>query len=125
MTQIYKSKLIAAAELAGLHFHEEYYYPSFAPNGLSIKPKGFKRIEIHTKELYIKADYNSFTIKDMTDMHNEPTCIPAMKGPKTSVNQFYRWIMDNQSYSQSMTYHEVLNELRKMGIDYHEYCAVD
>jgi len=93
--------------------------------GVDIKPKGFKRIEIHTKELYIKADYNSFTIKDMTDMHNEPTCIPAMKGPKTSVNQFYRWITDNQSYSQSMTYHEVLNELRKMGIDYHEYCAVD
>lgn len=93
--------------------------------GIEVAPAGFKPIKIHTDNVYIEADYDSFTVRDLVDQNNLPTCIPSSRGKKTSVYGFYRWLSDNQSRVKGMSYSEILTELRKNGIDYHSYCAMD
>ena len=111
--------------------------------GVHVTPAGFGPIHIKTKNIEITVKLDDFHIRDLSearrvkekrqdgitkirmDYPNEPTCIPSVKGSKKGLNEFYRWVKDNESKLQSMTYHEVLNQLNKMGIDHHTYCAMD
>jgi hypothetical protein len=93
---------------------------------VDVAPGGFAPVEINGEHVYIKADFDSFTVKDKDDMHNEPTCIPSVRGPqKTSVKMFYRWVTDNRNWIPRATFHEVTNSMSKAGIPYHYFCAVD
>jgi len=93
--------------------------------GVNVAPAGFKPFEIHGKDVYVSAEWDSFRVKNNADQFNEPTCIPAIRGGKASIPVFYRWVRDNQRQIPNMTYREVLDAMQKNGIDYHSYCAMD
>lgn len=93
--------------------------------GVDVAPGGFAPIQIETDRISLESGYDSFTIRDKRDTNNLPTCIPATGGGKGDVKAFYRWVMDNQSAIQRMTYHDVLVEMRDAGIRYHDFCAMD
>jgi len=93
--------------------------------GVDVEPPGFKPIKIKTPSLYIDADYNNFTVRNLDDDYNEPTCIPAINGGKKDVKLFYRWVSDNESKIRGMNFSNVTEAMRKNGIKYHYYCAVD
>jgi hypothetical protein len=99
---------------------DEYTY-----KGVDIKPAGFKPIKVKGKGVLIEADYDSFMVKNTDDIYNEETCIPAIRGKKTSINQFYRWLKDNQNKVKSMNFSDVTKEMDNAGINYHRYCAMD
>ena len=65
--------------------------------GVDVTPGGFKPVKVKTNELLLEADYNSFSIRDLVDTNNLPTCIPAIEGGKKDVKVFYRWVSDNLS----------------------------
>jgi hypothetical protein len=98
---------------------------SRAERGVDVTPAGFKPLSIKTDNVLIEAGYDSFRIKNLNDQYNEPTCIPASKGGKRSIPVFYRWVKDNESKLKRMTYHEILREMGRLGIKYHDYCAMD
>jgi len=93
--------------------------------GVDVAPAGFKPVKINGKNVYIEADYKSFVVRDKEDQYNLPTCIPAIRGGKADIKVFYRWVMDNESQLRNMTYDEVTSGMRKAGIRYHSYCAMD
>lgn len=90
--------------------------------GVDVAPGGFKPVLIRGAQVTIEADYESFSIKDINDDTNEPTCIAQ---GKKSVKQFYRWVKDNARRIQSWSMHDIMNELSKEGINYHYFCAMD
>jgi hypothetical protein len=111
--------------------------------GVHVTPAGFGPINIRTKNIEITVKMDDFHIRDLSearrvkekredgitkirmDYPNEPTCIPSVRGSKKGLPSFYRWVKDNESKLQSMTYSEVLSQLNSMGIDHHTYCAMD
>ena len=92
--------------------------------GINVAPKGFKPIGVKGKNVYVSADYNSFHVRDQSDI-NEETCIPAIKGGKADNKVFYRWLMDNHEKVKSMDFNEVCRAMSDNGIRYHRYCALD
>lgn len=93
--------------------------------GVDVTPAGFKPVVIDGDHVFIEAEYGSFRVKDKDDVNNEPTCIPAIKGGKRSIPQFYRWVKDNERKLKSMTFYQVLMGMRKEKIEYHQFCAMD
>ena len=93
--------------------------------GVDVAPFGFGPIEINGKNVSIESGWDTFVIRDLTDTYNEPTCIPAIKGGKRSIKKFYRWVNDNERALISMTFSQVMDEMRSEGIKYHYYCAMD
>jgi hypothetical protein len=93
--------------------------------GVRVAPGGVKPIRVKGKHVFLEAEYGSFRIRDLDDNYNDPTCIPAMKGGKKSIKQFYRWVQDNEKKIPSMTFRDVLKAIDKEGIRYHYYCAMD
>jgi hypothetical protein len=92
--------------------------------GIEISPAGFKPISIQGKDVFIQADYDSFRVRDRSDI-NEETCIPAIKGGKADIKVFYRWVKDNQAKIKNMNFNEIVSAMRDEGIKYHRYCALD
>lgn len=93
--------------------------------GVRVRPAGFQPFEESWANVRVRAEYDSFLIRDKNDHYNLPTCIPAAKGGKRSIKVFYRWVQDNKTRLQSMTFGEILSEMRSAGIKYHQYCAMD
>lgn len=90
--------------------------------GIDVAPGGFKPVLIRGAMVTIESDYEGFSIKDINDDANEPTCIAR---GKKSVKQFYRWCQDNARKLQAMSLSDIMNALSKEGIEYHYYCAID
>lgn len=93
--------------------------------GVDVMPGGFKKIKMQTKEVEIEAGYDNFSIRDLVDKNNLPTCIPAISGGKKSIPAFYRWVQDNESKLKRMKYHEILQAMSREGIKFHSFCAMD
>jgi hypothetical protein len=92
--------------------------------GVDVAPGGFKPISVKGKECWVTADYDSFTVRDHSDI-NEETCIPAVKGGKADIKVFYRWLKDNEEQVKSMSFNDVARAMSDAGIRYHRYCALD
>lgn len=90
--------------------------------GVDVKPGNFQKVFIRGALITVEADYDGYTIRDITDDNNEPTCIAQ---GKKSIAQFYRWVKDNERKIQSMSMHALMTAMKSEGIDYHYYCAVD
>jgi hypothetical protein len=93
--------------------------------GIRVAPAGFGPVKVKGKHVFLEAEWDSFRIRNLDDKYNEPTCIPALKGGKASVKQFYRWVVDNEREILNMSFRDVLAALDKEGIRYHYYCAMD
>jgi len=93
--------------------------------GVDVVPAGFKKQTIKTPHIEVSVGYKEFSVRDLDDMNNEPTCIPAIEGGLKSIPVFYRWVTDNVEAIKHMKYRDVLDEMRKLGIKYHSYCAMD
>jgi len=121
-------KATFASALAGAKKLEHVYQlglESYQEKGVDVAPAGFKPFQLLTNYVSINADDKSFSVRDLIDQNNLPTCIPGARGQKTQVKLFYRWVQDNESRLRRMTYLEILREMSKIGIQYHEYCAMD
>lgn len=106
-------------------YPDDIVLDEYSRRGVDVTPAGFEPMVIKTTHVFIEADYDTFRIESLDDKYNEPTCIPAIKGGKKSIPVFYRWVKDNESKVRSMKYHEILKEMGKLGIKYHDYCAMD
>lgn len=93
--------------------------------GVDIMPQGFKPLSIKGEHVLVEVEYKSFRIKDLDDVHNEETCIPALKGGLKDIPVFYRWVQDNQDRIPMMVFHDVLDAMGRLGIRYHQFCAMD
>jgi hypothetical protein len=90
--------------------------------GVDVKPGAFKELIVRGAHVTVIAGYDQYSIEDINDENNAPTCIAR---GKKSVGQFYRWVKDNARAIQSMTYNDILQALGREGIDHHDYCAMD
>jgi len=117
MKQVADEQIEVFGSLVGLQIHIE--------RGVDVMPGGFEPIIVDGEFVRIEAGYTDFLVKDKVDKNNEPTCIPAIKGGKKSIPAFYRWVQDNKSKLSGKKYYEVLRDMKDMGIEYHDYCAMD
>lgn len=90
--------------------------------GVDVKPGNFQKVFVRGAHVTIEADYDSYTVKDINDENNEPTCIAQ---GKKSVYLFYRWVRDNARAIAAMTMSQVMDAMKQNGIEYHYFCAVD
>lgn len=90
--------------------------------GVDVKPGNFQKLFVRGANVTIEADYDSYSVQDINDDNNEPTCIAR---GKKSVYLFYRWVKDNARAIAAMTMSQVMTAMKQNGIDYHYYCAVD
>ena len=95
----------------------------YSLRGVDVAPLDFMPIKITGTHVRIEADYDSFVVTDLDDHYNEETCIS--RGKRKDIKQFHRWVRDNSSKIKSMTFNQVTQGMRKEGIEYHQYCAVD
>ena len=93
--------------------------------GTDVAPAGFKPLRIMGKGVSIDSDYKSFQVQNVADKANLETCIPAIKGGQQDIKVFYRWVSDNLDKVKQMDFQQVLKEMSKLGIKYHQFCAVD
>ena len=96
-----------------------------AQRGVDVMPAGFKPIKLNGENVYIEASYKNFMVRDNKDQNNLPTCIPALKGGQKDIPVFYRWVSDNQALIHKMTFSQVLTAMNTLGVNYHQYCAMD
>lgn len=110
--------------------------------GVDVIPAGFGPMEISTMKIQLTVKMDGFSVRDMSegreievedwdgnkkkvmDYPNMPTCIPSSAGKK-GLAAFYRWVKDNKSKVKNMSYSDVLDALKDLGIPYHTYCAMD
>jgi hypothetical protein len=104
------------SEIADVYTREE--------KGVRVKPAGYQTITISNDKVYIKADYDCFTVKCKVDMYNEPTAMSPMSRKAQAVKKFYAWA-SKKTLEASETYHDILSELMNSNIEYHSYCAID
>jgi hypothetical protein len=97
----------------------------YQERGIDVYPAGFKEISITNHRVRVDVGYKNFRVRDLDDQSNEPTCIPSIKGGKKLIPVFYRWVQDNLNNIKQMSFRDVLNQMDKLGIPYHYYCAVD
>ena len=90
--------------------------------GVEVKPGGFEKVKVVGDHVHIEADYDSFSVEDLKDQNNLPTCIAR---GKKSIYQFYRFVKDNRDKLKHMTFGQVTNAMSDAGIDFHQYCAMD
>lgn len=90
--------------------------------GVRVTPPGFQPIKLDTKHVRIESDYTDWTVFDKRDKANEPAC---MAEGRKSVKLFYRWLKDNMSKVQNMTFQQIVKALQKEGIRYHQWCRMD
>lgn len=121
-TADYQQALRVAKSVLGLSYRLELDERSI--KGVRVDPSGMDPVEIVGPKVKVRAEPQSFSVKDMTDRTNEPTAIPR-KRKRTSTKKFYQWARQNESRIPKMSFNDVLNEMEKMGIDYHYYLAVD
>lgn len=107
---------IKEAEEIGAEVHHN------ALRGVDVKPGNFQKLVVRGIHITVEADYDAYSIRDIDDDMNEPTCIAR---GKRSIFQFYRWVKDNAKALQRMTMGEAMRAMDQVGIDYHYYCAVD
>lgn len=93
--------------------------------GVDVTPGGFKELVVKGKYVQIEVEYKSFTVRDLVDTNNLPTCIPAAKGGLSAIPVFYRWLTDNEDKAKNMKFQEVLEVMKGLGVPYHYYCAMD
>lgn len=93
--------------------------------GIDVTPAGFLPVVVRTAKLNIEAGLREFCIRDLEDKNNEPTAIPAIHGGKKSIPAFYSWLKANQKDVELMSFREVLDNMRALGIEFHSYCAMD
>lgn len=94
--------------------------------GVRVAPGGFKPIVVESPYLSITADSDSFRVRNKEDTYNEGTLTSSFRGKKkTAVKKFYDWAVKNERRLKSMDFSDVLNALKKNGIDYHQYSAMD
>jgi hypothetical protein len=93
--------------------------------GVDVTPAGFKVLKIKGQGVLVEVGYKDFSVRDLVDTNNEPTCIPAIEGGQKDIPVFYRWVKDNEQQIQHMTFQDVLDQMRSLGVRYHRYCAMD
>jgi len=87
-------------------------------------PQAKETIEVQGDKIYVEAEFNSFVVRDLTDMANEPTLIPGRR-KSTSVKKFYDLVKNNQDKIKNMSFSEIGDFMQENGIDSHYYLAVD
>jgi hypothetical protein len=106
-------------------FPDDFEIHETTERGVDVTPAGFQPIKIDGRHVFINSDYKSFVVKDTDDEYNEETCIPAFSGGKNDVKVFYRFVKDHASWLKNATFSDVLRAMKKQGIKYHRYCAMD
>lgn len=98
---------------------------TYQEKGVDVYPAGFKEIKIHTPHVLVEVGYKDFTVKNLDDKFNEPTCIPAVSGGLGGIPVFYRWVQEHESAIRNMDYYTILEQMSALGIPHHTFCAVD
>ena len=93
--------------------------------GVDVTPGGFRPLHVTGKGVKIEVDYKDFSVVNVDDQFNLPTCIPAIQGGLKSIPVFYRWVQDNMSAIKSMSFQDVLKAMDSLDVKYHQYCAID
>jgi hypothetical protein len=122
----YKAALALAKKM--LEDYEGSGSPSvheYTLRGIDVMPAGVSPVTLNGKHVWIKATPIDFIVRDKDDQHNLPTCIPATRGGKKSIPVFYRWLLENESQIERMTFHDVMKSMSDAGIQSHQYCAMD
>jgi hypothetical protein len=109
-------KTVEEAQKTGAQVHESII------KAIDVKPGNFEKLVVRGIHITVEADYDSYSIKDIDDENNEPTCIAR---GKRSVYQFYRWVKDNMKTLQTMTIGQAMDAMKDVGIAFHYYCAMD
>lgn len=79
-------------------------------------------IEIMTDRLKISANKREFSIEDLTDTYNRTT---AMDTTRSGARKVHAWIRRNQAVLPVMSFREVMEAIRGLGVRPHQYCAMD
>lgn len=94
--------------------------------GVDVIPTSLKPFEYSNEKFYIRSDIQSFTIRDLTDRHNEPTCISTdNRTGVRGVKKLYDYLTKNSEKIKDMDFNQVTSLVSDLGIGYHHYCAVD
>jgi len=89
--------------------------------GVDVQKPG-EKIEFVTKALRVRASSQGFAITNMTDVANEETMIQVDRsGPP----KFLAWVKANLDAIHAMTFADVRDALRSIGVRSHYFCAVD
>ena len=104
----------------GFSFHES------ERKGVLVAPAGFKDLMIIGNYVSVRADFDSFAVRDLVDQNNLPTLIPPCHGgEKKAIKAFYKWVAANQEAIKDMKFGQVWEAIRVAGVDTHYFCAMD
>lgn len=92
---------------------------------IDVAPVDGGPLRIETQNVEITLEHDDFSIRDKRDTANRPTTISPARGARTAVKRLREWVQQNREKIQHMTFHEVLESLRRARIGYHDYSAVD
>ncbi len=90
--------------------------------GVRVPPGGSKKICARSETMSIRIEPNSFCMQDLRDPNNEPC--RRSKGVQ-GAKDLYKWAVANEAKLATMSYSEMGDLLRLLGIPYYSFCAVD
>lgn len=90
-----------------------------------VAPADFVAVSARGPKVSIGVDFESFHVRDLTDLHNEPTAIPHHKARASSVKRAHAWVRANLEKIPAMSFGELTDALSAAGVRLHLYCAVD
>ncbi len=91
--------------------------------GVDVTPAGLPAITVHGEHITLTVSTKDFHIRNEKDM-NESTLIPG-EGGKKEIPDLYNWVKANEDHVRGLTFAQVRDALRLLGVRTHEYCAMD
>lgn len=91
---------------------------------VSIAPVGCVAVVLAGDGCTIRAEWDSFSVRDDSDPNNLPTVIQGRNDTR-GVRRFYGWARDNVAVLEAMTFREVCGALDRLNVRMHYFCAMD
>jgi len=89
--------------------------------GVDVTKPG-EKVEIIGRAVKVRASTQGFAVANRLDVMNEETMIQVDRSGPVKV---LAWVKANVKALESMTFADVTEALRSMGVNYHYHCAID
>jgi hypothetical protein len=99
-----------------------FNYQETESKGVEVAPEAFSPVEIFNDGVYVKVDWDSFSIRDKVDMNNEPTLI-SLKS--SQAKKLYKLLKGSENNYKSYSFSDFWNFLQNNNVGHHYYCAMD
>lgn len=102
-----------------------FYVGVDTKRGIDVESPFNKERVIRTDKVYARISSVDFSIRDLTDLNNEPTLISTSGTKKSAIQKLHKDVTADPSLIEGKTFGQIWTMLQERGLKPHHYYAMD